>query len=86
MREKILNYIREWERRCYSDGIPDSAPLELENRCLVPSYRLIVKAILKNDASLKILGFTQKKSELYSELKRLEIMSRKGSVTQLKLF
>ena len=86
MRKNLIEYVKTWEQRCYFDGIPDAAPLELESRGLVPSYRLIVKAILKNDTQLKTLGFSPKKSELYSELKRVEIMCRKGSVTQLKLF
>jgi predicted phosphoadenosine phosphosulfate sulfurtransferase len=84
MKEKILQYIKTWEARGYSDGIPDEAPIELENRNKVPSYRRICLAILRNDYSLKSLGFTPKKSKYYSAYKKIEIDGRK-SVKQLKL-
>lgn len=82
---KIENYIKEWENRCYPNGIPDTAPLELESRDLVPSYRRICLAILKNDSTLKTLGFSQIPSVYYSELKRIEIAQRGGTI-QLTLF
>ena len=73
MREKILNYIAEWEKRCYKDGIPDEAPLRLEQLNKVPSYKAIARAIMKNDTTLKSIGFTQKKCNSYHELKRIEL-------------
>ncbi len=84
MKEKILEYVSKWENRCYSEGIPDEAPKELEVRGIVPSYRLIAIAILKNDISLKMLGFTPKYSEYYSYYKNIEIQKRNG-ILQLKL-
>lgn len=84
MVNKILNYIDTCEKRCYKDGIPDEAPLELESRSLVPSYRCIAKAILKNDPSLKSLGFTPTKSKYYHDLKKKEL--EKTDPNQLKLF
>ncbi len=77
MKEKINQYVKTWESRCYSDGIPDEAPKELEVRGKVPSYRRIAIAILKNDYSLKSLGFTPKKSKYYDHYKKIELQQRK---------
>lgn len=74
-----------WEKRCYTNGIPDEAPIELEKNNLVPSYRRIALALLKNDYALKTLGFEPKKSKYYSILKRIEL-ARRNTVLQLRLF
>ena len=58
-----------WERRCYSNGIPDEAPKEIDDR--VPSYKRIAIAILKND--LSYIGIEPVKSEYYSILKCIEL-------------
>ncbi len=58
-----------WERRCYSKGIPDEAPKEIDDK--VPSYRKIAIAILKND--LSVLGVQPPKSDYYSILKCIEL-------------
>ena len=86
MRLKIEKYIQEWERRCYYNGIPDEVPKEISH--LVPSYKKIALAILKNDYSLNSLGFTPKVSKYYIELKRIEIAERNKNIypKQLKLF
>lgn len=88
MKEKIEKYIRQWEKNCYSNGIPDEAPLRLDQLNKVPSYKAIVRAIVKNDFHLETLGFSKPKCRLYSELKRIELI-RKGKLkhsNQLKLF
>ena len=82
MREKIEAYIRDWENKCYYNGIPDDAPNEIFDK--VPSYRKICIAILKND--LRPLGFTPKQSKYYGMFKRIELEQRKGYLKQLKLF
>lgn len=84
MKNDITEYIKTWESRCYFDGIPDSAPHELEVRNLVPSYKKICLAILKNDYSLKTLGFTPTKSKYYHAYKKIEIENR-NKTKQLKL-
>jgi predicted phosphoadenosine phosphosulfate sulfurtransferase len=84
MKDKIMDYIKTWENRCYFDGIPDEAPYELEIRNKVPSYRRICYAILKNDIILKSLGYTAKKSEYYNYYKKIEIEKR-NNCKQLKL-
>ena len=80
---KIKQYIKEWEKRCYNKGIPDEAPIGLVDK--VPSYQKIAIALLKNDFNLKSLGYKTKESKYYSILKRIEIDARKTN-KQLKLF
>jgi predicted phosphoadenosine phosphosulfate sulfurtransferase len=84
MKKKIQEYIQVWEKRCYFDGIPDEAPHELEVRGKVPSYRRIATAILKNDYSLKTLGYNPVKSKWYDHYKKIELDGRKKYI-QLKL-
>jgi predicted phosphoadenosine phosphosulfate sulfurtransferase len=89
MKTKINSYISSWENRGYYNGIPDEAPAELESAGIVPSYRMICRAILKNDIALTSLGFTRSPCVLYNELKRAELLE-KGKIkiisTQLGLF
>ena len=73
MKRKINRYISTWKKQGYSDDIPDECPDELMNLLLAPSYKAIAIAIMKNDHSMKSLGFTPKKSEYYHTLKKIEI-------------
>lgn len=82
--KRIRIYIADWEEKCYKQGIPDEAPAELEQSDLVPSYRRICKAILKNDLHLLSLGFTKGYSKQYVVLKRIELEQR-NPTKQLKL-
>lgn len=68
MREKINQYINLWQRRCYSE-LPDEAPKEIDD--MVPSYKRICIAILKND--LSHIGIEPPKSEYYGILKCIEL-------------
>ena len=77
MKRKIISYISTWEQKDYHDGIPDEADPKLEALGLVPSYRQICRAILKNDLALTSLGFSKPKTEFYSLLKRIELEERK---------
>jgi predicted phosphoadenosine phosphosulfate sulfurtransferase len=83
---KIERYIEKWERQGYTRGIPDEAPLELERLGIVPSYRLICIALMKNPNNLEILGYIREKCDIYQEIKRHEIYSRMKNGQQLKLF
>jgi predicted phosphoadenosine phosphosulfate sulfurtransferase len=85
-KSKIKKYINDWEQKGYHNGIPDEAPTELEKRGLVPSYRLICIAIMKNPNNLEILGFPREKCNIYQEIKREEIYNRPTKNKQLKLF
>jgi predicted phosphoadenosine phosphosulfate sulfurtransferase len=76
MKQKILDYIRKWESQGYPDGIPDEADAKLEGLKKVPSYRMICKAIMKNDLALVSLGYNRPQTESYSVLKRIELAAR----------
>jgi len=84
MVDRISQYIKLWENRCYHSGIPDELPNEIERNLLAPSYKQICLAILKNDSSLKTLGFEPKRSQYYDQLKKIELTKRGVSI-QLKL-
>lgn len=87
MKNKIELYIKSWKDKCYTRGIPDELPLEIEQKTNQPSYRKIALAILNNDHSLKSLGFTPKQSQYYYDLKRMELLEKgKIKVVQLKIF
>lgn len=76
MKTKITNYIKDWEKKCYTKGIPDEVDLRLEILNKVPSYRQIVKAVLKNDINLESLGFSRPFCKAYSDIKRYELIKR----------
>lgn len=78
MKQKIVDYIKKWESQGYPDGIPDEAPPELEGLKLVPSYRMICKAIMKNDLALTSLGYSRQQTDSYVVLKRIELAARKN--------
>lgn len=85
MKKAITGYIKTWEARCYSKGVPDEVPTRLQQLNKAPSYKAISLAILNNDYQLKSLGFTPKKSYYYDRLKKIELKAR-GVITQLTLF
>jgi predicted phosphoadenosine phosphosulfate sulfurtransferase len=88
MYKRIRKYIKEWEGKGYASGIPDEAPIRLEQLNKAPSYRQICFAIMKNDITLQSLGFSRPKCQVYNELKRAELIER-GVIKpdlQLKLF
>lgn len=68
---KIFVFIRWWGKRGYPEGIPDSADAALEVKRKVPSWRRIVKSLLRNDYWCKGLSFNQHKSEAYEKYLRL---------------
>ena len=74
MKQEVEKYIRTWEQRCYSNGIPDEVPYRLHQLGKAPSYKAIVIAILRND--LGYIGVSRKKSKYYDILKRIELKDR----------
>ena len=54
--ENVTHYLKTWTDRCYSE-IPDEVPDKISKANRAPSYKAIAIAILKNDSSLKSLGF-----------------------------
>lgn len=77
LKQKILQWLETWKGRDYHEGIPDEAPDSLESLNKAPSYRMICKAILKNDRNLETLGFTRQPCEAYNAIKKIEIAQRK---------
>lgn len=86
MQSKITEYVKKWKRRGYSDDLPDEVPTALTQMGLAPSWKAIAIAVLKNDHSMKSLGFEAGYSPWYSELKRIEIEARGGTERQGRLF
>lgn len=84
-KENIRNYVKKWQGKGYEKGIPDEAPIQLERQGLVPSYRIICIAIMKNPNNLEVLGFTRKKCQYYSHFKRIEL-KQKDKIKQMDLF
>lgn len=76
MQRKIRAYIKGWEARGYPQGIPDEADPVLENRNKAPSFRVICKAIMKNDVALITLGYAKDPCDIYVALKRVELAGR----------
>ena len=71
--ERFNDWILGWHKRGYRQGIPDSAPRELEKKYWVPSWRRLCKVLLRNDWWCKGLGMQQPKSAAYArymEIKR----------------
>jgi len=84
MKQKIKKYITKWEL-VYKDGLPDHSPVRIEDLGKAPSYRLICKALLKNDFQCETLGFNREKSIVYDSIKKEELKNR-GVINQLNLF
>lgn len=72
---KIILFQRWWANRGYTDGIPDEAELALEMKRRVPSWRRVVKSLLRNDYWCKGMSFTQHRSAAYE--KYLDLMRRR---------
>jgi len=72
---KILLFERWWRDKGYSEGIPDEADYALEAKKLVPSWRRVVKSLLRNDYWCKGIGFSQHKTEAYN--KYLNLMRKR---------
>lgn len=72
---KIFMFQKWWGKKGYQDGIPDEADLKLENKRMVPSWRRVCKALLRNDYWCKGMSFTQTKSDVYG--KYLELMKKR---------
>ena len=70
-RDKFKKFIVGWKKRGYNK-IPDEAPHDLEVKCWAPSWKRMVRCILRNDYYCKGLGQTQPKSEAYEKFKQIK--------------
>ena len=66
-KSKLAVYIRWWQQRGYEKGIPQEADYRLEQDGKAPSWRKIVKALLRNDYWCKTLGFSPTKQSSYDK-------------------
>jgi len=66
------SFLEWWRDKGYPTGIPDEAPVVLENKKMAPSWRRICKVLLRNDYWCKGLGFTQPKSEAYGRYLKIK--------------
>lgn len=74
-KNKITIYLHWYQSRGYPDGIPDEADYRLEAIGKAPSWRRIVRTLLRNDYWCKGLGFSPTKSSAYD--KYLALMKRR---------
>lgn len=70
-KERFVKFIAGWMQRGYKK-IPDEAPHSLEVKCWAPSWKRMVRCILRNDYYCKGLGQTQPKSEAYEKFKAIK--------------
>ncbi len=70
--ERFRSWMKGWHGRGYVNGIPDSAPPELEKKYWAPSWRRLCKVLLRNDWWCKGLGMQQPKSEAYARYIRIK--------------
>tara|TARA_R110002096_G_C14596908_1_gene722422 strand:+ start:391 stop:648 length:258 start_codon:yes stop_codon:yes gene_type:complete len=83
----LLSNIKQYEEKwslVYKNGLPDEAPLRLEQLGKVPSYKMLVRCVLKNDKHLVGVGGTKKKTEAYTKIKRNELRAR-GDLMEMDL-
>jgi predicted phosphoadenosine phosphosulfate sulfurtransferase len=57
--ERVMAFVKMWEDRCYSSGIPEELPQLLAATNRAPCWKSIATAILRNDLKLRALGFTE---------------------------
>ncbi len=76
--ERIKVFLTWWSKKGYSKGIPDDAPIFLENNKKVPSWRRICKTLLRNDYWCKGLGLSQPKSKAYGDYLQIKKAKNRG--------
>lgn len=80
-KSKIHTFLRWYEERGYSNGIPDVVDQKVESKREAPSWRRICKMLLRNDYWAKGLSFSQTKTgffyKRYIERKKKEIIKHR---------
>lgn len=66
-KNKFAVYIKWHSKKWYPDGIPDSWDYALEQKGLIPSWRMICKTLLRNDYWCRGLWFWITKSSCYEK-------------------
>ena len=80
-KNKIAVYIHWYSSRGYPEGIPDEADYRLEVIGKAPSWRRIVRTLLRNDYWCKGLGFSPTKTSAYA--KYLDLMRKRRKTWQI---
>lgn len=75
-KERFKKFFVWWKKRWYKT-IPDEAPHDLEVKCWAPSWKRLVKTLLRNDYWCKSLWQVQPKSEAYLKYKQIRELRRK---------
>ena len=75
--DKIAVFLNWYALRGYPEGIPDEADMKLEAARKVPSWRRIVKVLLKNDKLCKGLSFGQQLSKPTAHDKYKKVMKKR---------
>lgn len=86
--ERVSEYIKTWQRRCYSDGIPQEVPHKVAASGRAPSWRAVAIALLQNDLHLYQLGFARPAYEHQQRVMRFAHIAKHGQLpnhTQLEL-
>ena len=87
--ERVSEYVKTWQGRCYSDGIPDEVPAKVAASGRAPSWRAVAIALLQNDLHLYQLGFARPAYDQQRRAVRLGQIAVHGvpvEGTQLELF
>lgn len=79
-RPRFKKFIAGWKQRGYTT-IPDEAPHELEVKCWAPSWKRMVKVLLRNDHWCKGLGMSQPKSDAYQKYKEIKKLRKAKNET-----
>jgi len=74
-KNKIAVYLKWYRDRGYPDGIPDESDYRMEAIGKAPSWRRIVRTLLRNDYWCKGLGFSPTKTSAYN--KYLDLMRKR---------
>lgn len=86
---KVFVFQEWWKKKGYENGIPDESDYNLEIKRLAPSWRRVVKSLLRNDFWMKGLSFTQHKTQAYNlyldRIKQKIILKEKEDGAQLEL-
>jgi predicted phosphoadenosine phosphosulfate sulfurtransferase len=55
--ERVSAYIKTWQGRCYSGGIPEEVPKKVADSLRAPSWKAVALCLLQNDLRLYGLGY-----------------------------
>lgn len=66
-KNKFAVYIKWWSKKGYPEWLPDQGDYALEQKGLIPSWRMVCKTLLRNDYWCRGIGFGITKSSCYDK-------------------